>query len=170
MLVDDAELTARGAFRSRPLVRVLFDWRGRIPSSARVFSTLSAGPVIMMVTRQTLAAAPKRFAALQARGVVIEARETRDLKGALESLAARDILSLLVEGGPALHAAFAEAELIDRAQWVVTPRELGTGVPLAPLFTRLVTPPHEPSRVTQLGEDVLIEFDVHGTDRSHRPH
>jgi hypothetical protein len=43
-------------------------------------------------------------------------------------------------------------------------------VPLAPLFTRLVTPPHEPSRVIQLGEDVLIEFDVHGTDRSHRPH
>jgi diaminohydroxyphosphoribosylaminopyrimidine deaminase/5-amino-6-(5-phosphoribosylamino)uracil reductase len=168
--VDDPELTARGAFRERPLVRVLFDWRGRIASTARVFSTLSAGPVIMMVTRQALVAAPERFAALEARGVTIEARETRDLKGALERLAARDILSLLVEGGPALHAAFAEAELIDRAQWVVTPRELGTGVPLAPLFTRLVTPPHEPSRVTQLGEDVLIEFDVHGTDRSHRPH
>jgi diaminohydroxyphosphoribosylaminopyrimidine deaminase/5-amino-6-(5-phosphoribosylamino)uracil reductase len=170
ILVDDAELTARGAYRVRPLTRVLFDWRGRIPSTARVFSTLSAGPVIMMVTRQALAAAPERFAALEARGVTIEARETRDLKGALERLAARDILSLLVEGGPALHAAFAEAELIDRAQWVVTPRELGTGVPLAPLFTRLITPPREPSRVTQLGEDILIEFDVHGTDRSHRPH
>ena len=170
ILVDDAELTARGAYRARPLTRVLFDWRGRIPASARVFSTLSAGPVIMMVTRQAVAAAPERFADLAARGIDVEARESRDLRSVLTDLAERDILSLLVEGGPALHAAFAEAELIDRAQWVVTPRDLGAGVPLMPLFTRLITPPHEPSRVIELGEDVLIEFDVHGTDRSHRPH
>ena len=170
IVADDPELTARGAYRVRPLTRVLFDWRGRIPSSARVFSTLSAGPVIMMVTAQALAAAPARFADLAARGIVIEVRETRDLRSALEYLAERDILSLLVEGGPALHAAFGDAELIDRAQWVVTPRELGAGVPMASIFTRLVTPPHEPSRVIQLGEDVLIEFDVHGIDRSHRPH
>jgi diaminohydroxyphosphoribosylaminopyrimidine deaminase/5-amino-6-(5-phosphoribosylamino)uracil reductase len=170
VLADDPELTARGAYRHRPLVRVLFDWRGRIPPTARVFSTLDSGPVIMMVTRRALEADPGRTAALEARGVIVEAAETRDLRSALERLAAREVVTLLVEGGPALHDALAEAELIDRAQWVVTPRTLGSGVPLAPMFSRLVTPPHEPSRVTRLGQDVLIEFDVHGTDRSDRPH
>jgi diaminohydroxyphosphoribosylaminopyrimidine deaminase/5-amino-6-(5-phosphoribosylamino)uracil reductase len=43
ILADDPSLTARGAFRPRPLTRVIFDWRVRIPATARVFST-STGP------------------------------------------------------------------------------------------------------------------------------
>src|SRR5690606_35292077 len=53
VLVDDPQLTARGAFRARPLTRVIVDWRGRVPASARVFSTLGAGPVIMVTTGRT---------------------------------------------------------------------------------------------------------------------
>jgi diaminohydroxyphosphoribosylaminopyrimidine deaminase/5-amino-6-(5-phosphoribosylamino)uracil reductase len=169
VLVDDPLLTPRGAYRFRPLVRVVFDWRGRVAPGARLFSTLSAGPVIMVVGREAVAADPAKFQRFTEQGIVVDARETRDLRGALEALAARDIQSLLVEGGPTLHAAFADASLVDRAQWIVTPRELGTGVPSAPLFSRLVVEPHEED-VTALGADLLIEFDVHGTDRSDRPH
>ena len=163
VLADDPELTARGAYRPRPLTRVLFDWRGRIPAAARVLSTLPAGPVIMVVTIETFEARRDHFAALQSRGVIVEAFESRDLRAVLERLAAGDVTSLLVEGGPALHAAFADAELIDRAQWIVTPRTLGGGVPQA-------IAPTGPSRVVQLGEDLLMEFHVHGLDRNHRPH
>ncbi len=84
----------------------------------------------------------------------------------LERLAARDIVTLLVEGGPTLHAAFADAKLVDRAQWVVAPQDLGTGVPVVAILGPGVTPTG-PTRTRQLGEDVLIEFDVHGIDRSH---
>ena len=50
MIIDDPLLTARGALRVRPLTRVVIDWRGRTPLTARVWSTLSAGPVIMVVS------------------------------------------------------------------------------------------------------------------------
>jgi diaminohydroxyphosphoribosylaminopyrimidine deaminase/5-amino-6-(5-phosphoribosylamino)uracil reductase len=168
VLMDDPELTARGAYRFRPLTRVLFDWRGRISPAARVFSTLQAGPVIMVVARETCTTAPEWCAAVERRGARIEAFASRDLPPVLERLAALDIVSLLVEGGPSLHAAFAEAGLVDRAQWIVTPRQLGSGVPLATHFSR-AEPAHAP-RVVPLGDDLLIEFDVHGIDRDHRPH
>ena len=113
---------------------------------------------------------PAKFEALDARGVSIEAREARDLKGVLETLAARQIVSLLVEGGPTLHAAFAEAELLDRAQWVITPRHLGAGIAPAPPFSQLVMPEADRTMVTPLGDDLLIEFDVHRPDRSDRTH
>src|SRR5262249_2775877 len=48
VLADDPSLTARGAYRERPLTRVIFDRRLRTPPSARVLSTLDAGPVIIV--------------------------------------------------------------------------------------------------------------------------
>ena len=50
ILADDPLLTPRGAFRQRPLTRVVFDVRLRTPPSARLLSTLSGGPVIMAET------------------------------------------------------------------------------------------------------------------------
>ena len=47
MLVDDPLLTARGVYRDRPLTRVVFDRRLRTPPTARLFSTLAAGPVVI---------------------------------------------------------------------------------------------------------------------------
>jgi diaminohydroxyphosphoribosylaminopyrimidine deaminase/5-amino-6-(5-phosphoribosylamino)uracil reductase len=55
VLVDDPLLTARGAYRYRPLARVLVDWNGQIRPESRVFSTLDAGPVIMFVSGQSAA-------------------------------------------------------------------------------------------------------------------
>jgi diaminohydroxyphosphoribosylaminopyrimidine deaminase/5-amino-6-(5-phosphoribosylamino)uracil reductase len=169
MLVDDPLLTARGAYRFRPLTRVIFDWRARVPASARVFSTLPAGPVIMVVSARAVAEQPSHFEELRRLGVDVAAFETRDLRPVLASLAERAIVTLLVEGGPSLHAAFADAGLIDRAQWIVVPRDLGSGVPLTTALGPGVAPAGPP-RTLALGADVLIEFDVHGIDRSHRPH
>ena len=54
VLVDDPVLTAREVFRVRPLTRVVLDRRLRTPASARLLSTLDAGPVIIMTTAQAL--------------------------------------------------------------------------------------------------------------------
>lgn len=169
VLVDDPELTARGAYRARPLARVIFDWRARLPLTARVFSTLESGPVIMVVSEADRVRQHEHFAEAERRGIVVESFPTRDLGPVLGRLASRDIVTLLVEGGPALHGAFADAGLVDRAQWIVTPRELGGGVPLVAALGPRVTAPGPP-RTRQLGEDLLIEFDVHGIDRSHGTH
>ena len=52
VLVDDPLLTAREVFRERPLARVIFDRRLRTPPTARLFSTLTAGPVIILTSRR----------------------------------------------------------------------------------------------------------------------
>jgi diaminohydroxyphosphoribosylaminopyrimidine deaminase/5-amino-6-(5-phosphoribosylamino)uracil reductase len=163
VLVDDPLLTARGAYRYRPLIRVLFDWRGRIPASARVFSSLDAGPVIMVVAAEAVAARRQHFDSLRSRGVVVEARPERDLASTLLSLGARDVVSLLVEGGPGLHRAFAEAGLVDRMQLVVAAHALGYGVPAFAMPA-----PGRDGR--HLGDDRLVEFDVHGTGGSDGQH
>lgn len=167
VLVDDPLLTARGAYRFRPLTRVIFDWRGRVPASARVFSTLSAGPVIMVMTTAAAAEQAAGVAALRDRGAEVATFETRDVRRVLRWLADRPILSLLVEGGPRLHAAFADAGLVDRAQWVMTPQRLGHGVRARPVPAGM---PVDATRRMALGDDLLMEFDVHGIDRSRRTH
>ncbi|MEO8069871.1 MAG: bifunctional diaminohydroxyphosphoribosylaminopyrimidine deaminase/5-amino-6-(5-phosphoribosylamino)uracil reductase RibD [Acidobacteriota bacterium] len=170
VLVDDPFLTARGAFRHRPLTRVVFDWRGRVPRSARLFSTLAAGPVIMMVSAHVVLAAQAHFNELTQRGVIVQGLEQHDIAAALKVLASRETTSLLVEGGPLLHTAFADAGLVDCVQWVVTSRVLGTGVRMAPVIGAAPPLTSCDRRTLKLGGDLLIEFDVHGTDRNYRTH
>jgi riboflavin biosynthesis pyrimidine reductase len=96
-------------------------------------------------------------------GVEVETFETRDLAPVLRRLGEKQVVSLLVEGGPALHTALANAQLVDRLQWVVAPVRLGTGVPVSMLFTDVVAA-GAVGRSTLLGDDRLTEFDVHRTD------
>jgi len=165
VIADDPVLTPRGAYRYRPLTRVVIDWRGRVPPSARVFSTLAAGPVIMVVQADA-GGDPSQRQALIDRGIEIMPVRDRRLDEVLRNLAARDIVSLLVEGGPALHDALTNAALADRVQIIRTPRALGHGVRLASGLLPFLSYP--PTR--RLGDDVLIECDVHRTDRSDGAH
>ena len=73
VLADDPLLTAREVHRRRPLTRVLFDRRLRIPPSARVFSTLDAGPVIIVTTPESLESNRDRAARSRAGGRRIRA-------------------------------------------------------------------------------------------------
>jgi riboflavin biosynthesis pyrimidine reductase len=98
VLTDDPWLTARGAYRYRPLTRIIFDWGGQVPPSARVFSTLdAAGHVI--VSAQAAAMNPVPLVSLERRGVLIDRREDRMLAPPQVARRSRCRL-LLVEGGP----------------------------------------------------------------------
>ena len=162
VLVDDPSLTARGAFRHRPLVRVVFDSRLRTPPQARLLSTLDAGPVIIVSTRSNANRAPGRVTALHAAGAeILAADDGSTLQQILERLADGGVSSLIVEGGLLLHRAFWDADLVDRVQMYVTPRRLGAeGLEWLPV----PLPGLGPVRRTQLGADVLVEADVHRTD------
>lgn len=165
VLVDDPLLTARGAYRTRPLERVIFDRRLRTPETARVLSTLEAGPVIIISTPQAADAAPERVRALTRAGARVELASPEDgIRGALRMLAARGVTSLVVEGGTRLHEAFWTAGVVDCVQLFVAPRALGSaGVPWVP-FPVLAS-----GRITELsavpaGEDIRIEAYVHWPD------
>jgi diaminohydroxyphosphoribosylaminopyrimidine deaminase / 5-amino-6-(5-phosphoribosylamino)uracil reductase len=163
VLVDDPQLTARGVSRLRPLTRVVFDRRLRMPPSARLFSTLDAGPVIIVTISDSLVRHPDRARELQRAGAQLEPI-AGDLAAALQRLGEMDVVSLLLEGGPALQRAAAAEGLIDAVHLYVAPTPLGeAGVPwLAP--DELSVAGLQDRRVTPCGPDVFMEGYVHGID------
>lgn len=163
VLVDDPLLTAREVYRERPLTRIVFDRRLRTPPSARLLSTLSAGPVIILTSSEALAANPVHASALERAGATL-LQSDGPLAAALRELPRFDVHSLVLEGGAALHAAAWDEQLVDYVQLYVAPVWLGAGgVPLldgrdfasAALLER---------NVDLLGPDVLIEGYVHRPD------
>ena len=160
ILCDDPDLTPRGAFRERPLVRVVFDRRLRTPPGARVLSTPDAGPVIIVTTAEA-AADGKARRGLEARGAQIEVAANETFRAALERLAARQVGSLLLEGGGGVHAAAWDEGLVDYVRLYITPHVLGDGaVPLLP--DRSFSPAAlRERRIATLGPDVIIEGYVH---------
>jgi len=160
VIADDPLLTPRGAYRERPLTRVVFDRSLRTPPSARLFSTAAAGPVIIVTTERAWRCADLRRP-LEARGAEILVVGGPGLHDAFTLLGDREMASLLLEGGAAIHAAAWDEELVDFVRLYVAPRALGQGVPLLPgrgfSSSALID-----RRVEQLGPDVLIEGYVHG--------
>lgn len=165
VLADDPWLTPRGAYRQRPLTRVVFDTRLRTPPSAKLLSTLAAGPVIIVTTPSVVAAAPGRAHALRDAGARIEVVAARPrLARALESLASMGVLSIVVEGGAALHRAFWDAGLVDRVQLFVTPNAIGPeGLRWLPIPI-LSSGRMEAVTARPVGPDVLLEAYVHRPD------
>lgn len=161
VLADDPVLTVRDCHRLRPLARVVFDRRLRTPATARLFSTLDAGPVIIMTTADTVSAQPGRAAALRAAGASLVAG-SGELKDDLRALLAWDISTLLLEGGGAMHAAAWRAGVVDRVIVIVAPTVLGE--PGARFFDGMPVPLSQllPVRVETLGPDAWMEADVHG--------
>jgi diaminohydroxyphosphoribosylaminopyrimidine deaminase/5-amino-6-(5-phosphoribosylamino)uracil reductase len=164
VLADDPLLTAREVHRSRPLARVMFDRRLRIPPSARVFSTLDAGPVIIVTTPASIETNRIRAANLERAGAQLEPIRNGDLAEAFRQLGNRQLTSLVLEGGVALQAAAWKAGLVDAVHLYVAPMTLGDEalswldadtVSIAALFDRRVMP---------LGPDVFMEGYVHGID------
>jgi diaminohydroxyphosphoribosylaminopyrimidine deaminase/5-amino-6-(5-phosphoribosylamino)uracil reductase len=164
VLVDDPRLTARGVTRLRPLTRVIFDRRLRVMPSARLFSTLAAGPVIIVTTPESLARQPARARALEQAGAELEPIAAGDLASAFQRLGKRQLLSLLLEGGPTLQRAAAADGLIDAVQLYLAPHTLGErGVPwLEPDELRIAALTDR--RVVPCGADVFMEGYVHGID------
>ena len=165
VLSDDPVLTARGAYRARPLVRVIFDSRLRTPAAARIFGTLDAGPVIIMTSTEAMEGSPERVEALRRAGARLEPvpGPTR-LAHALRILAGSGVTSMIVEGGAILHAAFWDAGLVDRVQIYVASRRLGeAGLPWLPF--PVMSSPHVIGRAARaIGDDTLLEAYVHRTD------
>jgi diaminohydroxyphosphoribosylaminopyrimidine deaminase/5-amino-6-(5-phosphoribosylamino)uracil reductase len=161
LLADDPLLTVRDCYRPRPLTRVVFDRRLRTPATARVFSTLDAGPVIIVTAAGAASRNPERAHELKAAGATL-IEGTGELRHDLGLLLPFEISTLLLEGGAIMHAAAWRARVIDRMHLIVAPTSLGDGG--VKLFDGIDVPLSEliPVRVDQLGPDAWMEADVHG--------
>lgn len=164
VLIDDPSLTARRV-RVKPPVRVVADSSARTPIDAAV---LEGEPAPLVFT--TAGADSGLVEALRTAGAeVVEAGggPRVSIGHMLETLAARGILSLLLEGGETLAGAFAEAELIDRYVFYVAPKLLGgDGTPgiLAGWSAKSIgdAVPLEIRSIKRVGEDVRIEAEPRG--------
>jgi diaminohydroxyphosphoribosylaminopyrimidine deaminase / 5-amino-6-(5-phosphoribosylamino)uracil reductase len=165
ILADDPLLTARGAYRVRPLTRIVFDRSLLTPPASRLFSTRDAGPIIVVSTARQDAERRTRHQALTSAGARIELVEAEAggefLRQALHLLAAQGVGSITLEGGPQLHRAAWIAGLVDRVQIFETGRVLGAGsVPWLPHNVFTLESLVDVRRVP-LGDDVMMEGYVH---------
>jgi diaminohydroxyphosphoribosylaminopyrimidine deaminase / 5-amino-6-(5-phosphoribosylamino)uracil reductase len=164
VLVDNPLLTPREVYRERPLVRVVFDRRLRTPANARLFSTLSAGPVIILTSADVIGSARERAMALEKAGATLITVNKGGVGDALRELPTFGVQSLLLEGGAAVHAAAWDEDVVDYVHLYVAPIRLGsTGVALLDGRAFTTSELFE-QRTEQLGPDLLIEGYVH------RPH
>jgi diaminohydroxyphosphoribosylaminopyrimidine deaminase / 5-amino-6-(5-phosphoribosylamino)uracil reductase len=164
VLADDPALTARGAYRARPLVRVIFDRRVRTPPSARVLSTLENGPVLIVSSERACADSPAAAERLTAAGARVVALPADDIASAVAALKDFGVTSVVLEGGAALHRAALRAGIVDLVHAYITPHVLG------PSGQKWVDPGcfalgqlHD-RRATWLGDDVLVEGHVYRSD------
>jgi diaminohydroxyphosphoribosylaminopyrimidine deaminase/5-amino-6-(5-phosphoribosylamino)uracil reductase len=125
-LADDPQLTARVEGVARQPTRVVFDSEARLPLDSKLVRGVSEVPVVVVCSR---AASRTSVESLQSAGVdVIVAtgeNEAARVANALDELGSRDVLSLLLEGGPHLAGAFAEAGELDEARIFIAPVLVG---------------------------------------------
>jgi GTP cyclohydrolase II len=160
-IVDDPRLTVRMVPGSSPL-RVVLDSTLRLPSTAHVFDD-EARTVVLT----TSSSSEDRRAALRARAVGVHVVEDGprgvDLAGALQTLRALGVDSLLVEGGARVITSFFAEKLVDRLVVGIAPTIMGTGVEaVGDLGVASVA---ESVRLTnrsvhQVGDDLLVAADV----------
>ena len=125
-LADDPLLTARVEGVTRQPTRVIFDSEAKLPLTSKVVRSAREVPVVLVCSR---AASRPATEALSAAGVeVVRARgdsEAARVTDALQELGARDIQSVLLEGGPHLAGAFLDAGELDEARVFVAPMLAG---------------------------------------------
>lgn len=156
ILIDDPSLTARGAYRERPLTRVIFDRRLRTPPTARVLSTLASGPVIIITGARAAASMPQAPELTEA-GARILATEDDGLETALRALLEAGVSSLVLEGGGTLHRAALDAGVVDAVHVYITPCTLGPDGVKWIGDGRIAWETLRDRRATWLGEDLLVE-------------
>ena len=164
LLVDDPVLTAREVYRERPLTRIVFDRALRTTPAARLLTTLSAGPVMVVTSAAAIDEQPARVRALEAAGATLVPLEGDTLLEALRRLVSYDIQSVILEGGAVIHRAAWSEGVVDYVQLYMAPVTLGSGG--VPLFEDQAFPVASlfEQQVRSLGPDTLIEGYVH------RPH
>jgi diaminohydroxyphosphoribosylaminopyrimidine deaminase/5-amino-6-(5-phosphoribosylamino)uracil reductase len=163
VLADDPELTVR-MVKGRDPLRVVLDTHLSLPPTAR----LARPGTLVFHGPDAPAGARER---LLAQGVELCPApcgpDGLALRAVLEVLGKRDVVRLLVEGGPRIHGALLGAGLCDHASIFVAPRIVGDGEApslasglrvdrIADAF-RLGAP-----RVRRFGEDVLFDGPLGG--------
>lgn len=130
VLTDDPLLTDRsGRRRRRALVRVILDDRLRLPIDYQLAQSARETPVLLFTSSDTNSAHELKKLGVEMLRIDGGAR---DLTAMLRELGAREIQSVLVEGGGAVAGALLDAGLVNKATFFIAPMIIGgVNAPLA---------------------------------------
>ncbi len=164
---DDPELTVRmvpmGGAR-HPL-RVVVDSHLAMPLDCRL--ARGGGPPVIVVVSDEHDSAKAEI--MRERGIEVLEFPGRggrvDLDGLLQALGEREVVQLLVEGGPALVASLFENDLADKLALFLAPKVFGDVAARSWIEGREVTDPGEAlpltwRKVRRVGDDLLLEADI----------
>jgi diaminohydroxyphosphoribosylaminopyrimidine deaminase/5-amino-6-(5-phosphoribosylamino)uracil reductase len=125
-LQDDPQLTSRVEGVHRQPRRIVFDSDARLPLSSQLVGQAREVPLTVVVSRAARRTATE---ALETAGadvlVATGENEPARVRSALDQLGARDITSILLEGGPHVAGAFLDAGEIDEIRLFLAPLVLG---------------------------------------------
>jgi diaminohydroxyphosphoribosylaminopyrimidine deaminase/5-amino-6-(5-phosphoribosylamino)uracil reductase len=137
--LDNPSLTTR-KYKGKNPTRILLDRKLEIPTDFKIFNN-EAETLIFSES--------KNLEALHGETILVES--VRDLQPILTELCNRNIQSVIIEGGPTLHASFYEAELWDEIRRFIAPTTIENGVKAIQLS---VSPEFE----TKVGNDRLLTY------------
>ena len=169
VMADNPRLTCRLPGGRSP-TRIICDTHLRTPLDANVITTARETPTILA----TCCTDPERQRPYEAAGCQVLCVEKQDghvnLSQLMERLGEMQLDSILLEGGGTLNWAALESGIVQKVQAYVAPKLLGGRTAKTPVEGTGVPTPDQAfflrnSRITQLGEDFLIESEV--ADRVH---
>ncbi len=165
VLADNPQLTARIPDGKDP-IRVVIDSTLSIPETARVFNPASSAGVIVVTTGQADSGKLKAIEKAGAEIITVPDKDGRvDLQKAMQELGARNIQSILLEGGATLAADALASGVVDRAAVFIAPKLLGGNDGKAVLTGAGCTRLNEALRlqdirVRRFADDILIEGEI----------
>jgi 2,5-diamino-6-(ribosylamino)-4(3H)-pyrimidinone 5'-phosphate reductase len=157
VLKDDPKLTVKPEYaKGRNPLRVVLDSGGKVPESARVLD--GSAPTLIVTSEECDRSFPHAE-------VLRLGKDEVDLPALLDRLAARDVKTILVEGGSTVIWSFLREGLADELKVFVSSRVLGGHA--APTLaggqgiTSLDEAPRlRLERVERLGDGALLEYTV----------
>jgi diaminohydroxyphosphoribosylaminopyrimidine deaminase / 5-amino-6-(5-phosphoribosylamino)uracil reductase len=163
---DDPRLTVREVEGENP-VRVVLDPSGRLGPERQLFADGAAHTLVIQRAEDGTHGGAGR------ERLLLPATEPHGFEPAavLALLASRGLQRVLVEGGGVTVSRFLRAGVLDRLHITVAPVLIGSGLPsitLDPIRT-LEQALRPPCRRFVLGEDVLFDLDLRGTEPSVEP-
>lgn len=157
VLKDDPKLTVKSEYaRGRNPLRVVLDSAGKIPESARVLD--GSAPTLIVTSDECDRSFPRAE-------VMRLGKHEVDLQALLDRLAAREMKTLLVEGGSTVIWSFLRKGLADELKIFVSSRVLGgREAPTLAGGQGATSLDEAPSlrldRIERLGDGVLLEYTV----------
>jgi diaminohydroxyphosphoribosylaminopyrimidine deaminase/5-amino-6-(5-phosphoribosylamino)uracil reductase len=157
---DDPELTCRlPGLEKRSPIRIVLDRKASLATGSRLARSARDVPVLLATDMEAQA---DRRAELENLGVGFVACDEHDgriaLPELLEDLAARGILTLMVEGGAATARHFLDEGLVDRLVLFQGAAIVGAGGIASPVAPDSVSENFRLSRSDALGDDICYEY------------